>query len=55
MKLGSKLSQLITHNWREKVIAIALAFLVWYLIKSQGVVRRPLIYDLPNLPPPGQL
>lgn len=26
---------LITRNWREKLVALLLAFLFWYMIKSQ--------------------
>jgi hypothetical protein len=38
----------LTRNWREKLVAILLAFLFWFMIKSQtGAGARP----LPPLPP----
>lgn len=40
--------QLFIRNWREKLIAILLAFLFWFMIRSQtGAGARP----LPPLPP----
>jgi len=43
-----RFKQLFTRNWREKLIAILLAFLFWFMIRSQtGAGARP----LPPLPP----
>lgn len=36
-----RLTLLVTRNWREKLLALGLAFLFWYLVKSQAVVERP--------------
>lgn len=35
MKWGRQVKLLITRNWREKLIALVLAFLIWYLIRVQ--------------------
>jgi YbbR domain-containing protein len=40
--------QLFTRNWREKIVAILLAFLFWFMIKSQ--INPPPRYE-PPLPP----
>jgi hypothetical protein len=45
----------VTHNWREKLMAVLLAFLFWYLVRSQAVVRRGYLYEQPNFPARGQL
>jgi len=50
-----RLSQYVTHNWREKLMAVLLAFLFWYLVRSQAVVRRGYLYEQPNFPARGQL
>ncbi len=50
-----RLSQLLTRNWREKLLALLLAFLFWYLVRSQAVHRRGYLYDTPNFPARGQL
>ena len=43
-----QIKRLITRNWREKLVAILLAFLFWFMIKSQiSSGNRP----LPPLPP----
>lgn len=35
MKWGHRLKELITRNWREKLISLLLAFLFWFMIKAQ--------------------
>ncbi|HRJ08834.1 MAG TPA: hypothetical protein PK490_15925 [Prosthecobacter sp.] len=40
--------RLVIRNWREKLVAVLLAFLFWFMIKSQiSSGSRP----LPPLPP----
>ncbi len=46
---------MLLHNWREKLLALALAFLFWYLARTQAVPRRGYLYDIPNIPARGQL
>ncbi len=59
MKKGSAqlkwLTQMVTYNWREKLMAVLLAFLFWYLVRSQAVVRRGYLYQQPDFPARGQL
>lgn len=50
-----RLARLLTHNWREKLLALLLAFLFWYLVRSQAAHRRGYLYDIPNFPARGQL
>lgn len=50
MNWGHKLKQLVTRNWREKIISLLLAFLFWFMIKAQDV--RPLPY---SMPPPARI
>lgn len=51
-----RLTQVLTRNWREKLLALLLAFLFWYLVRSQAVTRRGYLYDdVPNFPARGQL
>lgn len=36
MNWGHRFKELITRNWREKLISLLLAFLFWFMIKAQG-------------------
>lgn len=36
MSRGRAFRALFTRNWREKLVALLLAFLFWYLIKAQA-------------------
>jgi len=31
-----RFKNLITRNWREKLLALVLAFLFWYMVKAQS-------------------
>ena len=46
MNWGHRLKELITRNWREKIISLLLAFLFWYMIKAQDA-RQTLPYSMP--------
>ena len=48
MKWVRQFIHVLTRNWREKLVALVLAIVFWYMIKSQ--VRRP---SIPWTPPPG--
>lgn len=51
-----RFTQMLTRNWREKLLALLLAFLFWFLVRQQAVSRRGYLYDgIPNLPARGQL
>lgn len=61
MNWGHRLKELVTHNWREKIISLLLAFLFWFMIKAQDA-RRPAPYPvsqpttrMPVSPAPSQL
>jgi hypothetical protein len=47
MNWGHRFKQLITRNWREKLISLLLAFLFWFMIKAQDVR-----YTQPYMAPP---
>lgn len=49
MNWGHRLKELITRNWREKIISLLLAFLFWFMIKAQDA-RHTQPYMAP--PPP---
>jgi len=50
MNWVTRYSELITRNWREKLVAIVLAFLFWLLIKAQ--TQRPPMPYWQQMPPP---
>lgn len=47
MNWGHRFKELITRNWREKIISLLLAFLFWFMIKAQDVR-----YTQPYMTPP---
>ena len=46
MKWHRQLKERITRNWKEKLLALLLAFVFWYLISIQ--VRQPLMSFPPD-------
>lgn len=62
MNWGHRLKEIVTRNWREKIISVVLAFLFWFMIKAQDV-RQPPAYLPPQpvkmlpqtIPAPSQL
>jgi len=50
MNWATRSSDLITRNWREKLVALVLAFLFWLLIKAQ--TERPPMPYWQQMPPP---
>ena len=61
MNWGQRLNELVTRNWREKIISLVLAFLFWFMIKAQDA-RHPASYPPQTVkivpqafPPPPQL
>ncbi|MCF7786273.1 MAG: hypothetical protein K9N47_09125 [Prosthecobacter sp.] len=48
MNWGHRLKELITRNWREKIISLVLAFLFWFMIKAQDARNMPSY----SMPPP---
>jgi hypothetical protein len=53
--IGASILKVLTRNWREKLLALVLAFLFWYLVRSQAVVRSGYLYEPPTFPGRGQL
>ena len=35
MRWDRKLAALLFHNWREKLVALVIAFFFWYLVRAQ--------------------
>ena len=50
MNWGHQLKELITRNWREKLISLLLAFLFWFMIKAQDVRHTPPYFSPPPVP-----
>jgi hypothetical protein len=50
MKWATQSRDLITRNWREKLVAFVLACLFWLLIKAQ--TERPQMPSWQQMPPP---
>lgn len=46
MSWGHQVKELITRNWREKIMSLVLAFLFWFMIKAQDA-RQTLPYPMP--------
>ncbi|WP_395746360.1 hypothetical protein [Prosthecobacter sp.] len=62
MSWGHQVKQLITLNWREKIISLVLAFLFWFMIKAQDARHTPAYpmpptvrMPVPSTPAPPQL
>ena len=51
MNWGHQIKQLITLNWREKIISLLLAFLFWFMIKAQDARHTPSY----SMPPPARM
>lgn len=44
------------RNWKEKLLAVVLAFLFWYMIKAQAARSNlPYGYGIERLPKPARL
>jgi len=50
MNWGTQFSSMLIRNWREKLVAVVLAFLFWLLIKAQ--TERPPMPYWQQMPPP---
>lgn len=50
MNWGVRFKNMLTRNWREKLVAVLLAFLFWYMIKAQTVRSIPYMPQQPALP-----
>jgi hypothetical protein len=50
MNWGTRFSNMLVCNWREKLVALVLAFLFWLLIKAQ--TERPPMPYWQQMPPP---
>ena len=48
MNWGHQAKELITRNWREKIMSLVLAFLFWFMIKAQDARHTPSY----TMPPP---
>lgn len=51
MNWGHRFKEMITRNWREKLISLLLAFLFWFMIKAQDA-RHASLYPMP---PPARI
>lgn len=40
--LAPQLKLWISHDWEAKLVALVLAFLLWYVVKDQVVRAKPL-------------
>jgi hypothetical protein len=45
---GARFKDVVTRNWREKVLAVVLAFLFWYMIKVQVGRSSPYLPHPPS-------
>ena len=45
-ELAPKVRRLFTHDWEAKLVALVLAFLVWYIVKDQ--VARGRKFPVPD-------
>ncbi len=46
MNWGHQVKELVTRNWREKIVSLVLAFLFWFMIKAQDARYAP-SYPMP--------
>jgi hypothetical protein len=40
MKPGQQLKRFFIHDWEAKLVALVLAFLLWYVVKDQVIRSR---------------
>jgi hypothetical protein len=53
MNWATRFKDILVRNWREKLLAVVLAFLFWFMIKAQ-IAKPPMPQwqQPPNWPPP---
>lgn len=54
MSWGRRTKEILTRNWREKLLALVLAFLFWIMIKAQ-ISNTSLFYGSDRAPKPERL
>ncbi len=48
--IWGRFKNLFFRNWKEKLLAVVLAFLFWYMIKAQAARTSPYGYGTDRLP-----